>query len=110
MRRFISSKITSYQSIQLKKVDENRSQAIYGGLVETFGPYSRRYTTTLFNFIRNITCISYADNKKTRTLMKKIFLKFVKSTKNSKCMKTYAFAVSSIYSHSMVAGGLLVMS
>lgn len=33
----------------------NRSQIIYGDLVETFEPYSRFYTTTLFNYSDNIT-------------------------------------------------------
>jgi hypothetical protein len=27
-----------------------RSQAIYGSLVETFGPYPQIYTKTIFNF------------------------------------------------------------
>ncbi len=70
-----------------------RSQAIYGSLVETFEPYPRHYTTysDLFNFTFILSPHPIFVNKK-RTLFKIMFVSFV------------------FYSHSIVAGGLLVIS
>ena len=71
-----------------------RSQAIYGSLVETFEPYPRHYTTysDLFNSKFILSAPPIFVNIKKRTLFRIMFALFV------------------FYSHSIVAGGLLVMS
>ena len=45
-----------------------RSQAIYGSLVETFGPYSQDYTRTIINFYKPIVTSEVPTVNKTRIL------------------------------------------
>ena len=49
-----------------------RSQAIYGSLVETFGPYPQDYTRTVFNFYKPIVTSEVPIVNKTRMLFLKI--------------------------------------
>jgi hypothetical protein len=53
-----------------------RSQAIYGGLVETYGPYSQDYTKTIFNFYLTILPFEILSVNKTRMIFPKQKLMF----------------------------------
>lgn len=70
-----------------------RSQAVYGSLVETFGPYSQHYTKIIRLILFYLNKIRQKSQHKTRTFLLFIYNSFVK-----------------FYSHSIVAGGLLVIS
>ena len=48
-----------------------RSQAIYGSLVETFGPYPQDYTRIIFNFYLPIVTSEIPTVNKTRILFLK---------------------------------------